>query len=172
MNWQRTRACFNLHRKRRASPLPCHFGLPFSQNPAPPIGSYLGIRTRLCHWGHGLTTRNGVRGRKRLCACAGVGSRAGDCASGPPGCFHKGKWPAAGDLGFALRRGFNGPGRQRSREEWRAHHLLSPEWRRPGNAAPAHSRLFQSRTAAPRRVLHIEYADSLDLKPGIRLAVA
>jgi len=25
---------------------------------------------------------------------------------------------------------------------------------------------------APRRVLHIEYADSLDLKPGIRLAVA
>ncbi len=25
---------------------------------------------------------------------------------------------------------------------------------------------------APRRVLHIEYADSLDLKPGMRLAVA
>jgi hypothetical protein len=30
----------------------------------------------------------------------------------------------------------------------------------------------KARTDAPRRVLHIEYADSLDLAPGIRLAVA
>ncbi len=30
----------------------------------------------------------------------------------------------------------------------------------------------KAETGAPRRVLHIEYADSLDLKPGIRLAVA
>jgi hypothetical protein len=30
----------------------------------------------------------------------------------------------------------------------------------------------KAETDAPRRVLHIEYAHSLDLKPGIRLAVA
>jgi ectoine hydroxylase-related dioxygenase (phytanoyl-CoA dioxygenase family) len=30
----------------------------------------------------------------------------------------------------------------------------------------------KARTDVPRRVLHIEYSDSLDLKPGIRLAVA
>jgi ectoine hydroxylase-related dioxygenase (phytanoyl-CoA dioxygenase family) len=30
----------------------------------------------------------------------------------------------------------------------------------------------KSRSTAPRRVLHIEYADSLDLAPGIRLALA
>jgi ectoine hydroxylase-related dioxygenase (phytanoyl-CoA dioxygenase family) len=30
----------------------------------------------------------------------------------------------------------------------------------------------KSASAAPRRVLHLEYADSLDLAPGIRLAVA
>jgi ectoine hydroxylase-related dioxygenase (phytanoyl-CoA dioxygenase family) len=30
----------------------------------------------------------------------------------------------------------------------------------------------KGRAAAPRRVLHIEYADSLELRPGIRLAVA
>lgn len=30
----------------------------------------------------------------------------------------------------------------------------------------------KARTDAPRRVLHIEYADSLDLKPGIRLGMA
>jgi ectoine hydroxylase-related dioxygenase (phytanoyl-CoA dioxygenase family) len=30
----------------------------------------------------------------------------------------------------------------------------------------------KARTASPRRVLHIEYAESLDLAPGIRLAVA
>ncbi len=30
----------------------------------------------------------------------------------------------------------------------------------------------KARTGEPRRVLHIEYADSLDLAPGIRLAVA
>jgi ectoine hydroxylase-related dioxygenase (phytanoyl-CoA dioxygenase family) len=30
----------------------------------------------------------------------------------------------------------------------------------------------KARTADPRRVLHIEYADSLELGPGIRLAVA
>ena len=30
----------------------------------------------------------------------------------------------------------------------------------------------KAQTDAPRRVLHIEYVDSLDLKPGIRLAVA
>ena len=29
----------------------------------------------------------------------------------------------------------------------------------------------KARASAPRRVLHIEYADSLDLEPGIRLAV-
>jgi ectoine hydroxylase-related dioxygenase (phytanoyl-CoA dioxygenase family) len=30
----------------------------------------------------------------------------------------------------------------------------------------------KARTESPRRVLHIEYADSLDLAPGVRLAVA
>jgi ectoine hydroxylase-related dioxygenase (phytanoyl-CoA dioxygenase family) len=30
----------------------------------------------------------------------------------------------------------------------------------------------KAQTDAPRRVLHIEYADTLDLKPGVRLAVA
>jgi ectoine hydroxylase-related dioxygenase (phytanoyl-CoA dioxygenase family) len=30
----------------------------------------------------------------------------------------------------------------------------------------------KSRNEQPRRVLHIEYADSLDLTPGVRLAVA
>jgi ectoine hydroxylase-related dioxygenase (phytanoyl-CoA dioxygenase family) len=30
----------------------------------------------------------------------------------------------------------------------------------------------KAQTEAPRRVLHIEYADTLDLKPGVRLAVA
>jgi hypothetical protein len=30
----------------------------------------------------------------------------------------------------------------------------------------------KAQSDAPRRVLHIEYSDSLDLKPGIRLAVA
>jgi hypothetical protein len=30
----------------------------------------------------------------------------------------------------------------------------------------------KARSTEPRRVLHIEYADSLDLAPGIRLAVA
>lgn len=30
----------------------------------------------------------------------------------------------------------------------------------------------KAETNAPRRVLHLEYADSLDLKPGIRLALA
>jgi hypothetical protein len=30
----------------------------------------------------------------------------------------------------------------------------------------------KSQADAPRRVLHIEYSDSLDLKPGVRLAVA
>lgn len=30
----------------------------------------------------------------------------------------------------------------------------------------------KAETDAPRRVVHIEYADSLDLKPGVRLAVA
>jgi ectoine hydroxylase-related dioxygenase (phytanoyl-CoA dioxygenase family) len=30
----------------------------------------------------------------------------------------------------------------------------------------------KSQTDEPRRVLHLEYADSLDLEPGIRLAVA
>jgi ectoine hydroxylase-related dioxygenase (phytanoyl-CoA dioxygenase family) len=30
----------------------------------------------------------------------------------------------------------------------------------------------KAQTDAPRRVLHIEYSDSLDLKPGLRLAVA
>jgi ectoine hydroxylase-related dioxygenase (phytanoyl-CoA dioxygenase family) len=30
----------------------------------------------------------------------------------------------------------------------------------------------KAQTDAPRRVLHIEYADTLNLKPGVRLAVA
>jgi hypothetical protein len=30
----------------------------------------------------------------------------------------------------------------------------------------------KAQTAEPRRVLHIEYADSLELMPGIQLAVA
>jgi hypothetical protein len=30
----------------------------------------------------------------------------------------------------------------------------------------------KAQTDEPRRVLHIEYADTLDLKPGVRLAVA
>jgi hypothetical protein len=30
----------------------------------------------------------------------------------------------------------------------------------------------KARNNEPRRVLHIEYADSLDLAPGIRLAIA
>jgi len=30
----------------------------------------------------------------------------------------------------------------------------------------------KSRSIAPRRVLHIEYADSLALAPGIQLAIA
>jgi hypothetical protein len=30
----------------------------------------------------------------------------------------------------------------------------------------------KAQTEMPRRVLHIEYADSLGLKPGIRLALA
>jgi hypothetical protein len=29
----------------------------------------------------------------------------------------------------------------------------------------------KSRSGEPRRVLHIEYAESLDLRPGVRLAV-